>query len=322
MKKIAVLTSGGDAPGMNAAIRAVVRTALDEDIEIYGVERGYIGLINGNLSPMNRRSVSDMVHRGGTILKTARCPEFNTVEGRQKAADVINAFGIDGLVVIGGDGSFRGMRDLYHDIKLPCVGIPGTIDNDLAYTDFTLGFDSAVNTVLSAINSVRDTMTSHDRACVIEVMGRKCGDIAVYAGLAGGAEFILVPEIPYDLDELCREIKKNRIKGKSSNLILLAEGAGECYQMKKDMEAKMSGLVLHTVKLGYIQRGGTPTMSDRVFAARCGFRAVELLKSGMDGARVVGIKNNKIIDLSVDEALAMPRVFDKELYKIAQILGK
>ena len=322
MKKIAVLTSGGDAPGMNAAIRAVVRTALDEDIEIYGVERGYIGLINGNLSPMNRRSVSDMVHRGGTILKTARCPEFNTVEGRQKAADVINAFGIDGLVVIGGDGSFRGMRDLYHDIKLPCVGIPGTIDNDLAYTDFTLGFDTAVNTVLSAINSVRDTMTSHDRACVIEVMGRKCGDIAVYAGLAGGAEFILVPEIPYDLDALCQEIKKNRIKGKSSNLILLAEGAGECYQMKKDMEAKLNGLVLNTVKLGYIQRGGTPTMSDRVFAARCGSRAVELLKNGLDGARVVGIKNNKIIDLSVDEALAMPRVFDKELYKIAQVLGK
>lgn len=322
MKKIAVLTSGGDAPGMNAAIRAVVRAALDEDLEIYGVERGYIGLINGNLVPMNRRSVSDMVHRGGTILKTARCPEFNTYEGRQKAADVISAFGIDGLVVIGGDGSFRGMKDMYDDFKLPCVGIPGTIDNDLAYTDFTLGFDSAVNTVLSAINSVRDTMTSHDRACVIEVMGRRCGDIAVYAGLAGGAEFILVPEIPYNLDDLCKEIKKNRIKGKSSNLIILAEGAGECYQMKKDMEAKLNGLVLHTVKLGYIQRGGTPTMADRVLAARCGYRAVELLKDGLDGARVVGVKNNKIIDLAVDEALAMPRVFDEELYKIAQVLGK
>lgn len=322
MKKIAVLTSGGDAPGMNAAIRAVVRTALDEDIEVYGVERGYIGLIGGSLNRMDRRSVSDMVHRGGTILKTARCPEFNTVEGRRQAADVLGAFGIDGLVVIGGDGSFRGMKDLSDETDLPCVGIPGTIDNDLAYTDFTLGFDSAVNTVLSAINSVRDTMTSHDRACVIEVMGRRCGDIAVYAGLAGGAEFILVPEIPYDLDALCGEIKKNRIKGKSSNLIILAEGAGECYQMKKDMEAKLNGLVLHTVKLGYIQRGGTPTMADRILAARCGFRAVELLKNGIDGARVVGIKNNAIIDLPVSEALAMPRVFDKELYKIAQILGR
>lgn len=322
MKKIAVLTSGGDAPGMNAAIRAVVRTALDEDIEVYGVERGYIGLIGGSLNRMDRRSVSDMVHRGGTILKTARCPEFNTVEGRRQAADVLGAFGIDGLVVIGGDGSFRGMKDLSDETDLPCVGIPGTIDNDLAYTDFTLGFDSAVNTVLSAINSVRDTMTSHDRACVIEVMGRRCGDIAVYAGLAGGAEFILVPEIPYDLDALCGEIKKNRIKGKSSNLIILAEGAGECYQMKKDMEAKLNGLVLHTVKLGYIQRGGTPTMADRILAARCGFRAVELLKNGIDGARVVGIKNNAIIDLPVSDALAMPRVFDKELYKIAQILGR
>lgn len=322
MKKIAVLTSGGDAPGMNAAIRAVVRTALDEDIEVYGVERGYIGLINGNLNRLDRRSVSDTVHRGGTILKTARCPEFNTIEGRRQAADVLAAFGIDGLVVIGGDGSFRGMKDLSDETNLPCVGIPGTIDNDLAYTDFTLGFDSAVNTVLSAINNVRDTMTSHDRACVIEVMGRRCGDIAVYAGLAGGAEFILVPEIPYDLDALCGEIKKNRIKGKSSNLIILAEGAGECYQMKKDMEAKLNGLVLHTVKLGYIQRGGTPTMADRILAARCGFRAVELLKNGLNGARVVGIKHNEIIDLAVDEALAMPRVFDKELYKIAQILGR
>ena len=322
MKKIAVLTSGGDSPGMNAAIRSVVRSALAAGMEVYGVERGYHGLINGNLEKMDRRSVSDMVHRGGTILKTARSQEFTTVEGRKKAADVLSAYGIDSLVVIGGDGSFRGMQALYDDCGIDCVGIPGTIDNDLSYTDFTIGFDSAVNTVLGAVSSVRDTMNSHDRACVIEVMGRRCGDIAIYAGLAGGAEFVLVPEIPFDMDVVVRELKRNRIKGKTSNIVILAEGAGDCYQFKRECEARDPSLVMHTVKLGYIQRGGAPTMADRVLAARCGAKAIEVLQEGNHGALVVGVKGGEMISMPVKEALEVPRNFDKELYKISETLGK
>ncbi len=322
MKKIAVLTSGGDAPGMNAALRAVVREAIAQDMDVYGVERGYIGLINGDVFKMDRKSVSDTVHRGGTIIKTARCPEFNTLEGRKKAYDVVSAYGIEGLVVIGGDGSFRGMKDFYNDFGIPCVGVPGTIDNDLAYTDYTIGFDTAVNTVLNAITNIRDTMNSHDRACIIEVMGRHCGDIAIYAGLAGGAEFILVPEIPFDVDGIIKQLKKNLIKGKSSNIIILAEGAGECYQMKKVFEEKAPNIVMHTVKLGYIQRGGVPSMADRILAARCGAKAVQVLKEGKEGAFCTGIRNNQIISLPVDEALAVPRSFNPELYDIAAVLGK
>ena len=322
MRRIGVLTSGGDAPGMNAAIRATVRYALNNGIEVYGIECGYDGMVKGNVFPMESRSVSDTIQKGGTILKTARCPEFMEKETRRQAYDVLQAFGIEGLVVIGGDGSFRGMKDLYDDFGVPCVGIPGTIDNDLAYTDFTLGFDTAVNTVLSAVNNVRDTMTAHNRACIIEVMGRKCGDIAVYAGLAGGAEIILVPEIPMDLDQVVKTIKQDRIKGKNSVIIILAEGVCPCSTLKEQILEKISDLSIRTVKLGYIQRGGAPSMSDRILAAKCAVKAVDLLKSGDCGGRVVGIKNNRIIDLPVDEALAIPRKFDCDLYKIATVLGK
>ena len=322
MRRIGVLTSGGDAPGMNAAIRATVRYALNNGIEVYGIECGYDGMVKGNVFPMESRSVSDTIQKGGTILKTARCPEFMEKETRRQAYDVLQAFGIEGLVVIGGDGSFRGMKDLYDDFGVPCVGIPGTIDNDLAYTDYTLGFDTAVNTVLSAVNNVRDTMTAHNRACIIEVMGRKCGDIAVYAGLAGGAEIILVPEIPMDLDQVVKTIKQDRIKGKNSVIIILAEGVCPCSTLKEQILEKISDLSIRTVKLGYIQRGGAPSMSDRILAAKCAVKAVDLLKSGDCGGRVVGIKNNRIIDLSVDEALAIPRKFDCDLYKIATVLGK
>ena len=228
MRRIGILTSGGDAPGMNAAIRATVRYALSSGMEVYGIECGYDGMLKGNIFPMDTRSVSDTIQKGGTILKTARCPEFKEKEYRQKAYDVLQAFGIEGLVVIGGDGSFRGMKDLNDDFGVPCVGIPGTIDNDLAYTNFTLGFDTAVNTVLGAVNNIRDTMTAHNRACIIEVMGRKCGDIAVYAGLAGGAEIILVPEIPSDIDKVCKIIRQDKIKGKNSVIIILAEGVCSC----------------------------------------------------------------------------------------------
>ncbi|MGN1042785.1 MAG: 6-phosphofructokinase [Christensenellales bacterium] len=322
MRRIAVLTSGGDAPGMNAAIRAVVRYAINENIEVYGVEEGYDGLIKGNVFGLDRRSVSDTIQKGGTILRTARCPEFKEKEYRQKAYDVLQAYGIEGLVVIGGDGSFRGMKDLYDDFGVPCVGIPGTIDNDLAYTDYTLGFDTAVNTVLGAINNIRDTMTAHNRACIIEVMGRKCGDIAVYSGLAGGAEIILVPEMPIDIDAICKTIRQDKIKGKSSVIIILAEGVCPCLELKEQILEKISDIQIRTVKLGYIQRGGAPTMADRILAARCGVRAVELLKNPDCGGRVVGIKDNSIIDMEISEALAIPRKFDKNLYKVATILGK
>lgn len=320
MRRIAVLTSGGDAPGMNAAIRATVRYAISQAMEVYGVERGYEGLIRGTLKKMDSRSVSDTIHRGGTILKTARCPEFNTKEGREKAYEVLRAYGIEGLIVIGGDGSYRGIKDFYDDFKFPCVGIPGTIDNDLAYTEYTLGFDTAVNNVLDAINKIRDTMSSHDRACIIEVMGRHCGDIALYSGIAGGAEAMLVPEIPFDIDVLCNNMKRNIIKGKVSDIILLAEGVCNAAELKEQIEQKVP-VSIRTVKLGYIQRGGTPTMADRLLAARCAVKAVDLFKKD-NGARVVGIQDNKIIDMDVAEALSMERVFDKELYRIATLLAQ
>lgn len=323
MRRIGILTSGGDAPGMNAAIRATVRYALNEGIEVYGIECGYDGMLKGNIFPMDTRSVSDTIQKGGTILKTARCPEFKEKSYRQKAYDVLQAYGIEGLVVIGGDGSFRGMKDLYNDFGVPCVGIPGTIDNDLAYTDYTLGFDTAVNTVLGAVNNIRDTMTAHNRACIIEVMGRKCGDIAVYAGLAGGAEIILVPEMPFDIDNICKVIRQDKIKGKNSVIIILAEGVCSCVELKEQILANINDdISIRTVKLGYIQRGGAPSMADRVLAAKCAVRAIDLLKSGDCGGRVVGIKDNRIIDMSVDDAFAMPSKFDKNLYEIAKVLGK
>lgn len=322
MRRIGVLTSGGDAPGMNAAIRATVRYAISAGMEVYGIECGYDGMVKGNLFPMESRSVSDTIQKGGTILKTARCPEFMEKETRRQAYEVLQAYGIEGLVVIGGDGSFRGMKDLYDDFGVPCVGIPGTIDNDLAYTDYTLGFDTAVNTVLSAVNNVRDTMTAHNRACIIEVMGRKCGDIAVYAGLAGGAEIILVPEIPMDLNKVVKTIRQDRIKGKNSVIIILAEGVCPCATLKEQILEKISDLSIRTVKLGYIQRGGAPSMADRILAAKCAVKAVELLQQPDCGGRVVGIRDNKIIDLPIAEALAMPRKFDEDLYKIATVLGK
>jgi len=320
MQTIGVLTSGGDAPGMNAAIRGVVRYANSVNMTVYGVERGYNGLINGEIKRLDSRSVSDIIHRGGTVLKTARCPEFVTDAGMKKAHDVLKAFGIQGLVVIGGDGSYRGIKDLRDKFNFPCIGIPGTIDNDLMYTDFTLGFDSAVNTVVNAINNIRDTMTSHERACIIEVMGRKCGDIAIYAGLAGGAELIIVPELEYSLDEVCNVINANKLKGKTSDIIILAEGVCDAEELKAKMRDHVD-VSLKTVKLGYIQRGGTPTMADRVLGARCAVRAVDLLKNDI-GFRCVGIKNNQIIDMDITEALSLPRVFNEDLYRVANILGK
>lgn len=319
MRRIAVLTSGGDAPGMNAAIRAVVRYAIYSEMTVYGVEQGYVGLIDGNLKVMNRRSVSDIINRGGTILKTARCPEFNTMEGQRKAARVLRENDIEGLVVIGGDGSFRGARDLSVNFGIPTVGIPCTIDNDLQYTDYTIGFDTAVNTALSAINNIRDTMASHDRVSIIEVMGRHCGDVALYAGIAGGAEVIIVPEVPVDLDVVTARLQESYSRGKTSEIIVLAEGAGKAEDLKAKIKEKVD-IPLRTTVIGHIQRGGAPTMADRVLAAKFGVHAVDLLKKGKTN-RAVGIRNNVVVDDDIVEALSMKSRFDHSLYNIANVLS-
>lgn len=321
MRKIGVLTSGGDAPGMNAAIRAVTRYAISKGFEVYGIERGYTGLINSEIKQMDRRAVSDIIQRGGTILKTSRSPEFREVEYQKIAADNLEAYDIEGLIVIGGDGSYRGAKDLTDNCGVPTVGIPGTIDNDLAYTDYTLGFDTAVNTALSAINNLRDTMTSHERVCIVEVMGRKCGDIALYAGLGGGAEVILVPEVHSDVNQVAKSIAVNKRKGKTSDIIVLAEGVCRAVELKQQLKDLGITSSIKTTELGYIQRGGAPSMQDRVLAARFALRAVDVLAE-TKGARVVGIKDNKIIDMDTTEALNMKRVFNSELYTCANILGQ
>ncbi|MFA7162981.1 MAG: 6-phosphofructokinase, partial [Eubacteriales bacterium] len=318
MKTIGVLTSGGDAPGMNAAIRAVVRTAIYKGMKVYGIRRGYSGLVNGDIHEMNVTSVGEILHRGGTILNTARSEFFNTEEGLKKAVSMINIFGIEGLVVIGGDGSFRGARDL-SELGVPTVGVPGTIDNDIACTDMTIGFDTAINTVLDAINKIRDTVSSHERTNIVEVMGRRAGDIAVYTGLAGGAEGIMIPEMPIDIDKLCRRIIEGRNRGKSSSIIILAEGAGKALELEKIIEEK-TGMETRATVLGYIQRGGSPTAADIILASRMGNYAVELLEKDI-GNRVVSIRNNKIVDDDINEALAMENKFNKELYELAQVLS-
>ena len=319
MKKIGLLTSGGDAPGMNPAIRAVVRTAIYYGMEVYGIERGYAGLIDDTMSLMDVRSVSDIVHRGGTKLRTARCLEMMTKEGQQKAVDTLHRRGIEGLVVIGGDGSFRGAKCLTEDFGIPTIGIPGTIDNDLQYTDYTLGFDTAVNTCIEVINKLRDTMNSHERISVVEVMGRHCGDIALYAGITSGAEIIVVPEVAYNMEEIVTRINRSRENGKHSNIIVLAEGATNAENFCKQLQPLTPYDVRPTV-IGHIQRGGSPTMADRMLGARLGNKAVRLLKEGI-GNRVVGIHNNEIIDMDIIEAVSMKKKFDYELYETMQMIS-
>lgn len=315
MKKIAILTSGGDAPGMNACIRAVVRSALNAGLEVYGVDRGYNGLVKNEIIKMDTHSVCDIIQRGGTILKTARCLEFKDPAVRKIAADNLKKVGVEGLVVIGGDGSFTGAKLLSDEHGINVVGIPGTIDNDLAYTDYTLGFDTAVNTVLWAINALRDTMTSHDRVSLIKVMGRRCGDIALYAGICGGAEYILVPEVPYDIQKIANEIKNNREHGKTANVIVLAEGAGNENEIKTIVSV-ISGTDVKVTTLGHIQRGGSPSMADRMLAAKFGVHAVDLLLQGKTN-RVIGCHGRETIDLDITEALSMKKDIDKNLYDMA-----
>lgn len=319
MKRIALLTSGGDAPGMNAAIRAVVRTAIYYGMEVYGVERGYAGLLSDELVKMEMRSVSDIVQRGGTKLRTARCLEMLTKEGQKQAVETLNKHGIEGLVVIGGDGSFRGAKVLTEDYGVPTIGIPGTIDNDLEYTDYTLGFDTAVNTCLDIINKLRDTMTSHERISVVEVMGRHCGDIALYSGIASGAEIIVVPEIKFDMDDIVGRINRSRQSGKHSNIIVVAEGVMSADEFAKRLQAVTSYSVRPTC-IGHVQRGGSPTMADRMLAAQFGNKAVRLLKDGL-GNRVVGIRKNEIIDMDIIEAVSMKKQFNHELYETLQMIS-
>lgn len=314
MKKIAVLTSGGDAPGMNACIRAVVRTALERELEVMGVERGFYGLLNGEIKNMDRKSVSDIIFKGGTILKTARLDNFKDVEVQKKAAQVLKIFGIEGLIVIGGDGSFRGAKALA-ELGINTIGIPGTIDNDLAYTDYTLGFDTAVNTVLEAISKLKDTSASHERVSVVEVMGRKCGDIALYSGIAGGAEMIIVPEDPMNIDEIARLILEGKAIGKHHYLILMAEGVGGAHDLAREVE-EISQLETRVTVLGHIQRGGSPSAADSLLAAKFGNYAVDLLIGGKT-SRVVGIKDNQIMDMDIHEALEVEPVFQENLLDIA-----
>lgn len=318
IEKIAILTSGGDAPGMNAAIRSVVRTALHHGIQVMGVQRGYAGLINGELFPMNRSSVSDIIHRGGTILRTARCPEFKKEEVREKAAKILKAYSIDALVVLGGDGSFTGAK-LLSKLGVKTVGIPGTIDNDLVYTDFTIGFDTALNTVIDAIDKVRDTSTSHERVSILEVMGRDCGDLALYAGIAGGAEYIITPEKGFSRDELCKVILEGKRNGKMHNLILLAEGVGGAQELAEYVEG-VTGIETRSTVLGHIQRGGSPTATDRILASRMGAKAVDVLLEGKT-SRVIGIRDNQIIDEDIDEALALERKFDEDLFELSEVIS-
>lgn len=318
MKRIGLLTSGGDAPGMNAAIRSVVRSGLYFGMEVYGIERGYAGLIDNNLVKMEMRSVSNIVQYGGTKLRTARCLEMLTKEGQQKALATLEKNGIEGLVVIGGDGSFRGAKVL-SEYGIPTIGIPGTIDNDLAYTDYTLGFDTAVNTCIDVINKLRDTMTSHERVCVVEVMGRHCGDIALYSGIASGAEIIVVPEIEFNMDEIVAKIRSSRANGKHSNIVVIAEGVMSAAKFAEQLQAVTEYSVRPTC-IGHVQRGGSPSMSDRMLAAQFGNKAVRLLNEGI-GNRVVGIHDNHIIDMDIIEAVSMKKAFNYELYETLQMIS-
>ncbi len=318
MKRIAVLTSGGDAPGMNAAVRAVVRSAIYHGCKVFGVNRGYRGLIDGDLFEMDLSSVGDIIHRGGTILRSARCEEFTTPEGREKALTVLRVFRIDGLVVIGGDGSFQGAQKL-SEMGFPAIGIPGTIDNDLAYTDYTIGFDTALNTVIDAISKLRDTSSSHERVSIIEVMGRHCGDIALFAGVAGGAEIIIIPETEYNEDEICKKIIQSKNRGKKHSIIMLAEGVGGAQELT-DVIKEKTGLDSRSTILGHIQRGGSPSAFDRIIASQMGAKAVDLLLEGKS-SKVVGISKNEIIDMDIHEALSMKNELKKDMYRLANILS-
>ncbi len=318
MKKIAVLTSGGDAPGMNAAVRSVVRYALSQGVEVLGIHRGYHGLLHEEIEVLNRRSVSDIIDRGGTFLKTARCLEFKHEEVRAQAYEILKEKGVEGLVVVGGDGSFMGAY-LLSKFGISTVGIPGTIDNDLPYTDYTIGFDTALNTILDSVRKLRDTSSSHERVSIVEVMGRNCGDLALYSALAGGAEAVIVPEYPFNREELCQRILDSKKNNKLHSLVILAEGAGSAEELTKYIQEKI-GLDTRATVLGHIQRGGIPTARDRVMASLMGKKAVDILLKNGVCAKVVGIKDNLVFEMDIEEALKIEKKFDKDLYDLVNKL--
>ncbi len=318
-RKLGILTSGGDAPGMNATIRAVVRSAIHYGFKVIGIRRGYEGLLSADIVDLNAKSVSDIVHRGGTILLTARCKEMMTAEGKDKAARICQVLGLDGLVVIGGDGSLSGARELAKR-GVNVLGIPGTIDLDLPFTEYTIGFDTAVNTGMDAINKIRDTSSSHERCSVVEVMGRNSGQIALWCGVVGGAEEIIVPENGgQNIQAVVEQIIKNRSKGKTHNLILVAEGIGGSVALAKEIQ-ELTGIVTRATVLGYLQRGGSPTAVDRMHASLMGFMAVELAEK-KEWNKVISYRNGKHEAIDIEEALSMPAIYDNKLYNIAKILA-
>jgi len=319
LQRIGLLTSGGDSPGMNACIRAVVRKAIYHGLEVIGIKRGFNGFIEADMAPMHLGSVADIIHRGGTVLHTARSDQFLTPEGRSRANENVKRFGIQGLVVIGGDGSFRGARIFNQEHGLPVVGVPGTIDNDIPGADQTIGFDTAVNTVVEAINKIRDTATSHERTFVIEVMGRNHGFLALAAGLAGGAESILIPERPFNYNEICERLLRGYRRGKLHSIIVVAEGAADGMEVGRKIKER-TGFDTKVTILGHLQRGGTPTAADRILASRMGAIAVDLLMAGETG-KMVGVKAGEIVPLNFEDSLAQSRSIDLDMYNLAGILS-
>ncbi|MBM7622605.1 6-phosphofructokinase [Sporohalobacter salinus] len=331
MNKIGVLTSGGDAPGMNAAIRAVVRKSIYEGLEVIGIKRGYAGVIESDFRVMNRGSVADIIHRGGTTLHSARCEEFRTEEGRKKAIEQLKYGGIEGLIVIGGDGSFKGAQLLSEESDIKVVGVPATIDNDIACTDYSIGYDTALNTVLDAINKIRDTATSHERTFVVETMGRHSGFLTLMSGLAGGAESILVPEIDFSLEEVCEKLNHGYDRGKLHSIILVAEGIEQDFASNNDVNesqafaiaeeiSKRTGFETRVTILGHLQRGGIPTARDRILGSRLGASAVDLLSEG-ETNKMVGVIHDEVKSFPIEESLIKSKDLDKDIYKLANILS-
>lgn len=318
MKKIGVLTSGGDAPGMNAAVRAVVRKALYHGIKVAGIYHGYQGLIEGNIKDLDVGDVGDIIQRGGTMLYSARCPEFKTDEGQKLAIEQLKKHNIEGIVVIGGDGSYRGALELTEK-GYPCIGVPGTIDNDISGTDYTIGFDTALNTVIDCIDKIRDTATSHERSFIIEVMGRDAGDIALWSGLAGGAETIIIPEVPNNIDELVERLEQGHERGKKHSIIIVAEGVMSGGELAKVLKEK-SNIETRVSVLGHIQRGGSPSARDRVLASQLGAKAVEVLMEERGGV-AIGIRNHKVVDYDLKEAFIKDYKSELSMYTLSKELS-
>ncbi|HAS44279.1 MAG TPA: 6-phosphofructokinase [Microscillaceae bacterium] len=322
MRRIAVFTSGGDAPGMNACIRAVVRTAIYNNVEIYGIMRGYEGMIKGRIHRMQSKSVSNILQTGGTILKSARSKEFMTHEGRKKAYQQLKHFDIDGLIAIGGDGTFTGAKVFFEEFGMPTVGCPGTIDNDIFGTDYTIGYDTAVNTALEAIDKIRDTADSHNRVFFVEVMGRDSGYIAIQSGIGGGAEIVMVPETETTIEQVIDTLQKGKLKHKASSIVIVAEGdeEGNATEIAEKVKNATDGLDIRVTTLGHIQRGGTPTARDRILASRMGIGAVEGLLAGKSNV-MAGIENNQLVYTSFDDAIHKQKPIQDDLIKMVEVLS-